>query len=160
MAFISDRDDRRTREPAYWDAWWKNHVGRTRVQWAREALVREPLRSKLVKHDTAPSRAAEFLLANQGLSPALVGELALHRSWYVRLVAADAVARADERSGARLFIRELSNRYVAACASANYRLESLVRRRYQFDCFDPGQRQQAIAHWTRCQRARAGLFCR
>lgn len=118
------------------------------MHWAREALVREPLRSKLVKHDMAPSRAAQFLLASQGLSPTLVRELTQHRSWLVRLAVADDVAKADARSGGRLFIRELSSRYVGACAAANRRLELLVRRRYQFDCFDPSQRQQAIAHWT------------
>jgi len=149
MAFVSDRDQDSAAHPAYWDAWWKAHAQMTRTQWAREALYREPLRSKAVLHDEASSHAAEFLLANQGLSPALVRELAQHRSYLVRLALANDVARADERSGGRLFIRELSNRYVGACAAANERLELLVRHRYSFDCTDPGQRRQAIAHWTK-----------
>jgi len=148
MTFVSDLEVK-TEQLPFWDVWWKNHAGQTRVQWAREALAREPLRSRLVRHDTAPSRAAEFLLANQGLSPALVRELTQHRSWLVRLAVADDVARADERSGGRLFIRELSNRYVGACATANERLELLVRKRYRFDCTDPAERQKAIAHWTK-----------
>jgi hypothetical protein len=77
-----------------------------------------------------------------------VRELSQHHSYLVRLVLADFVAQADERSGARLYMRELNNRYVDACASANERLENLVRRRYPFDCGDPAQRRQAIVHWT------------
>jgi hypothetical protein len=152
LSFVSDRDAAMTNDPAFWDAWWKTHALRTRVQWAREALQRGMLRTKWVTHDQAPSRAAEFLLATQGLSPALVRELAQHPSYLVRLALADAVSEADEQSGGRLYMRELSNRYVGACIAANERLERLTRTRlsrYQLDCADPAQRRQAIAYWTK-----------
>jgi hypothetical protein len=148
MAFVSDKDLDSTAASVFWDAWWKAHARMTRVQWAREALHREPLRSRTVPHDEAPSRAAEFLLAEQGVSPALVRELARHRSWLVRLTLADAVAQTDEQSSGRLMIRELSNRDLSACIGANQRLEQLVRRSYVLDCADPVERERAITHWT------------
>ena len=138
-------------EPAYWDAWWMRHGRKSREHWAREALKRRetPWQALRGRQSSPAARAADYLVTLHRADERLVRELSQHRSWRVRLATADAVASFDQRRAGELMIRELHNRYLAACGWAADRLSQLARTPYGFDCYDPAGRERGIEHWRR-----------
>lgn len=150
MAALTFTDQSRGQftSPIYWDAWWNRHGGQSREQWAREVLVRLNRRGQPFRESELPaSKAAEYLVTSRGGDEQVIRDLSQHRSWRVRLAAADALASFNQRYAGELMLRELHNRYVAACESASGLLSQLTRIAYAFECLDPAARQRAIAHW-------------
>ena len=75
-------------------------------------------------------------------------ELATHRSWRVRLGAAEALVPFDRQYAGRLMLRELQNRYVGACTAAGNQLSQLTGRWHPFQCVDVAERERVTARWT------------
>jgi HEAT repeat protein len=127
-----------------WDAWWKTHAERTRLQWAQEALD-----APSDDRNAGTAVLAAGYLANVQPPPlSLIERSVNHRSWVVRDAAISAVEGYDRPRAAALLLRELDSRYLAACRNAIKRLSAITGEKETFDCLLQADRQRARAHWA------------
>ena len=141
LTFAPIRDPKSLAE---WDEWWKTHAGRTRLEWAQEALD-----APSTDRNSGPAlSAARYLASVQSLPPAFIERSLNDPAWIVRDGAIAAVERYDRPRAVALLLRELESRYLAACRHAVQRLNALAGERETIDCMRQTDRQRARAHWA------------
>jgi hypothetical protein len=136
-------------EPAFWDSWYEQRRGRTRVEWAREALARTDEASRRWPFEASPQRRALDFLASRR-DPRFLADFeraAQSDRFAVRVEAARAIATFNKRAGARLLIREFGSRFQSACFNANQVLNDMAALNQRVDCADPQARAAAAASW-------------
>jgi HEAT repeat protein len=125
--------------PAGWDAWYREHRGESRAEWAARRLG-----------DTASYplqlEAAEYLsqLKDRRWLPALRAAAAAHPSAWVRLGAARGVAEFEPAEAIAFLARELNHRDLWICVRALEALNTLTGQSLAFDFRVPSERARAV----------------
>ena len=136
-------------DPGFWDTWYAQHRGTTRVEWAREALARADAPVRRWPFDaTAQRDAVAFLTASRDRRFLPDFERAARSdSFAVRVEAARAIATFDRTAAGRLLVREFGSRFQYACFAANQALNNLTGLNRRVDCSDPRARVDAATAW-------------
>jgi HEAT repeat protein len=135
---------------ADFDAWWRIEGGKSRRDWAVEALERPSTASPMAWSPDRTAKVSALAYLDRQRDPAFAPIfLAQTRDedWAVRIRAVEALGRFDRLAAVRLLIREFDGRYVAACTTANEALERLTGERVPVDCESPDSRGDARARW-------------
>jgi HEAT repeat protein len=130
-----------------WDAWWTAQAGRTREDWAQDALDRSTRKGGDANAFYAAQAVGYFATSN-ALSERRIEQALASGSWMVRAAVADALAPEHPARAASIYLGELESRYLGACRNAAQKLATLAKERADVDCTVPAEREQAKARWS------------
>jgi HEAT repeat protein len=136
--------------PADLDAWWRTEGGKSRRDWAAEALERPSTASPVSWSPDRTAKGSALGYLDHLRDPALARSFRAHtrdEDWGIRVRAVEALGRFDKLAAVPLLMRELNSRYLAACTTANEALQELTGERVPIDCESPDSRGDALARW-------------
>ena len=145
VTYVGTNGDGLTSVGGEWERWLRRRAGRTRAQWAEEAIDRAaPDPYTWWERPTSATGAVQYL-ASLPASPihTLRRAAATSGSWRVRVASARALAATDRSYAIRLLVREFDNRSVGACWMAVRALEGVTGAMREVQCLDPLARREA-----------------